>query len=861
VADVAVDGEAQSLVATDFNGDGADDLLVVTAASVDQFLCNADRSASVGTSIVGSAGQPSVGLLASDDSETAANASLPSVALSIGSGLSVFTADSATLTPMNYASVQPTSPKPFAASPYTIDRAGLLPETGFFVYTKSEVFTFTLRSTAQFNGSMAPVNFAFPVADSLVGTGVVRRFANQPCAQMALAFDRALHGHVAVFAPPCPQTSPPTPPTLMTDVALPPLVTLCGVLPNAPPCVPLHSVDVNNDGIPDLLAVASDGNIYVAYSDGRGAFWPDAALSKGPSGTFSKLAAAPGTAGILKGGGRPIALADINGDCLLDVVDTTGVYFGKTTGAASCAPGTATTPSYDAMTVSGPPNDHLWAFAGVGDTSGTHRLDVIVVDASSTGLSILRNTGGMLFDPVPVPTFDPVKALAIADYDGDGIDDIAYAEVGAVPSGKTTTQDSVFISFGTPSGPPGESAFLGYVQGVSQILPNLEEAIYTDVVASPFVTSQVPTSTAPLASVTTGVYLFVGNTSREIVAPFLLFQDIQDTTDEDNIDAPVRTTVGAFNGSSQPPALAVFTHTVRDCLTCASRLWYVPTGGDAAIKPTSLECAADGSVPCPTSLAKYPPFDHAPDALMTTIAQGVSTPAAILATPEPSGGATWLTSAALSGGMFDVLAPAKVAFDITDGMPGTNITGDLSVVNVDGKGADLVLASPTGGIMVLAWPGAGNPFPTSPVIATAIFSDIDAACDGSVQEGGAGNPRMGGALALRAAPWPSTTYVRSQLPTGSPTPQQALVVVTPGGVALLQYDGQGGFHRDSKGYYPCLHDHTGTPLIGGSAIATGDFDGDGIDDIAVSADTGVSIYYGDSYAAGQGRLATDAGAL
>jgi hypothetical protein len=211
-------------------------------------------------------------------------------------------------------------------------------------------------------------------------------------------------------------------------------------------------------------------------------------------------------------------------------------------------------------------------------------------------------------------------------------------------------------------------------------------------------------------------------------------------------------------------------------------------------------------------------------------------------------------------GEFQVVRPISLSFDITNGTPGANITGDLSVANLDGTGANIVLASPSGGIMVLGWPGANNEFPANPVLAQASFEKISGACGGVGMTGGGMPPA---AQSLRAAAWPSNTFVRNQLPSGAPIPTQALVVVTSGGVTLLEYDGSGGFKQDpnNPGQYPCLQDDTSTPLIGGSAIATGDFDGDGIDDIAVSDDTGVTIYYGNSYAPGQGRLApTDAGA-
>src|SRR5262249_38676308 len=75
----------------------------------------------------------------------------------------------------------------------------------------------------------------------------------------------------------------------------------------------------------------------------------------------------------------------------------------------------------------------------------------------------------------------------------------------------------------------------------------------------------------------------------------------------------------------------------------------------------------------------------------------------------------------------------------------------------------------------------------------------------------------------------------------SPT-QQDLVVVRPAGAHLVHWDG-------AKLVTTCLtaNDDKGAPVsIWGFAVASGDFDGDGIPDIVVSQTDGLDVFYGAS---------------
>jgi hypothetical protein len=847
--DVAVEGLATHLITTDWNGDGVDDLLAVTAASVDQHIFNTDRTSTPGTTIRATHSHPSVGVLSrgSDASGSDAGAATfdpSSVALGLSGGVSVFTGGADDLAPHSYASTRSMGAYSAAAYRRLVNNELV---TGFVAYNSTGI---TGVQTKQ-----APLpSDTFMMDDAPVGEAASGTFLTTSlCSQIALAFDKAGHGHVKVYDP-CSMGS-----FVAADIAFPAgatgPVSVCGAAP-APgtppgppplPCKTLTVTDVDADGYDDLVAVGNDGQLYVAFSDGK-AFWPKAQPFSGQQGTFGAFVKLPGATP------QPLAIADLNGDCALDVVDAGGIYLSS---AGMCAANTISHPAYG-MAAAGPNAEHAWSIARVGDVNGDGLPDVIVADAGSTGLNVYRNFPGGHFVPVEIPTFSLVKAAAVGDFDGDGVVDVAYAEQGEATTDGTATHDAVSISFGTRSGPPSDPVSLGDVDGVTQIVPT------PDLLASPFVTSINPPM-APTA--VTNVYLFVGNTSREIVAPLILLQDLQNTSDLLNYDVPLRSAIGSFRGDPSSGDIVVFAKPVRLCaggVKCPSRLWLLPTTNDGDIDPASTACTQ--GAPCASKLPS--PLETADDVLLAPFTPPGGSAELVVA--APGAGMVSIATARVSGGALTVGASAPVGFDITVATGKlTEIDADMFTANVDGSGLDLVLASPKGGLMVLPWDATKHTFGSA--LASTTYEALVGICTSSTSGYGGGPAvgppmppvRLGGGMPalpgnkLRAAPWPSQTMVKKLVAQSSaPTsPQQSLVVVTPAGVVLVTYDPS--LSSPGKLSLKCLgesQDQGSYALIGGAAIATGDYDGDGVDDIAVSDETGITVYYGNSYAPGKARL-------
>jgi hypothetical protein len=502
------------------------------------------------------------------------------------------------------------------------------------------------------------------------------------------------------------------------------------------------------------------------------------------------------------------------------------------------------------------PVGYDWTQAIVGDVNGDGLLDVVVNDGTASGITILRNSGEDLLNPFNVATASTVRTAAVGDFDGDGIDDVAIAQVGDTTtiagSALTTTLDQVSIVFGTSSGPPSDPAPIGTVEGVSQILPAYEIATNGDYVQSPFVVGVNPPA-APTANQTTSVILFAGNTARQIDAPFLLLAG-----QNGDIDIPTRSAIGTFTARSGYGDISVFArpqHCMAPASTgmggstsCHSRLWLLPTDDGGGIKPASLltsctdaSCPCAVGEPCPTSFGStMPTFDQAVDGLLVPFTPpGASSDQVALMV---AGSALHTFDLAIasygSNGGFQVSAPVTITgFDVANealavaGGPPPPIDAQAIVANVDGKGLDLVLASPTSGILALPWSGGAFTQTGAPIS----VADLVGACDAK-----------GSDLVLRVATLPSQAKVaaaRALDPSYAP-PQQTLIAVTANGVVSLTY-ANGSFSSPT-----CLYTSTGEAMAPGLAVTTGDFDGDGIEDIAVSQEGGITVYYGDAYAAG-----------
>jgi hypothetical protein len=193
-------------------------------------------------------------------------------------------------------------------------------------------------------------------------------------------------------------------------------------LPFAPES--LVAADVDGDGKLDLIAAGGTTN-KVAVLKGRG------------DGTFSAPVTYPASSPV------HLAIADLDGDGRLDIAACGGgavtILYGPTFAAAS-------TRNISAGT-------RLMGIAAA-DLDADGKVDLVVADAASSTVSnvvVLLNQGGKAFTGQAYPAGDYPSAVAIADLNGDGIPDVVAADFYA-PLSTGTWAATVAVLLGTGGG-------------------------------------------------------------------------------------------------------------------------------------------------------------------------------------------------------------------------------------------------------------------------------------------------------------------------------------------------------------------------------------------------------------------------
>ncbi len=155
---------------------------------------------------------------------------------------------------------------------------------------------------------------------------------------------------------------------------------------------------------------------------------------------------------------RPLAFADFNQDGLVDVVTEATVFLSRPD----------TIPLRYVASVCG---DFRWHSAQVADLTGNGVPDLVVQEQErlgdftiGTSLLALINNGQGAFTQYRVTT-EAVSDYEVADFDGDGVDDIAFALEVSLQSIET-----VSVAYGQASGGPADPVSVGdFDYGIRQI--------------------------------------------------------------------------------------------------------------------------------------------------------------------------------------------------------------------------------------------------------------------------------------------------------------------------------------------------------------------------------------------------------
>jgi hypothetical protein len=186
--------------------------------------------------------------------------------------------------------------------------------------------------------------------------------------------------------------------------------------------------DVNGDGIPDLIAMATEFVFQVMLGKGDGTF-------QQPIQTSILNTNIRFTSGNLTFG-------DFNGDSILDVAIGVQSTSGKIDGAIALFLG------HGDGTFQGPlylPGADYPVYLATGDFNHDSKPDIAIVnrpvDGTQAFLSILLNTGGGTFKNsyIPIPTPGSALNVAVGDFNGDSRDDLLVGGY-AYPGGSAQPQ-------------------------------------------------------------------------------------------------------------------------------------------------------------------------------------------------------------------------------------------------------------------------------------------------------------------------------------------------------------------------------------------------------------------------------------
>lgn len=572
----AFEVDVRQIAIADFDGDGAGDIVTVGSSGVVVHYFDAGELAE--SAVVGAPDQvPAIGDLTGDG-----RADLV-LALGVGVGVKLGQEDRS-LESVVFTSFEVETP-PGQIVPLTVPLTGPIEDAQL---AGDDVFLVTEDGVMAFNGEEWTPKWTSTVGKLSIGEpipmGDLIQETGPRCEEMVLGAGPE-PGRVTrlVLYSPC------------ADVTMPPIVDLGEQSIGGP----VQILDLDQDMSLDVIfAIQVDpgstqsSDVYdlaVMYGDGTGAF-SSGGMAPGPCRQASIMRGAFST--ICAGPLRPLALGDLDRDGIIDAIEPCAIHVSGGLGPQPACPEVKANSPPDVFNAEAP-----WSTARIADLNGDGLPDGIAASKTSSGLFFFRGTGTPALNPTVIPTLRKVQEISLGDFDGDSLADVAVHE-----REDDGDDESAFLSvaFSAPLSAPAPPVGLGPIPFAAQLFT-------TDMgIASPSLDTMADLGllVRPRGTPRARVAVFPGNAARLMQSTLFLGEPELGG----DLLVPKRAAIGQLvtsNGSATSLDLGVLAVRPND-VSISTVLWRVPLKDpppdsaagavDPAMQPTTFGTVLPGTL-------------------------------------------------------------------------------------------------------------------------------------------------------------------------------------------------------------------------------------------------------------------------